>query len=128
MKIPLDNTIAEWKDNSDFKIRSYLGRMLFSADSVFKKVRVTSGGEKARLMFTRMMLLESNFLIFDQPLDHLDTESIDSFIDATKRYQGNIIFTTYNKALIKEAANVILEINGDNSKIFLGDLEHFEKT
>ena len=126
-KWPLDNSIEENKDNSDSRMRSFLGRMLFSNDTVFKKSNVTSGGEKARLMFSRMMLRESNFLILDQPLDHLDTESIDSVIEAIKEYKSSCIFTTYNRALIKEAANVILDISSDKSFIFRGSLEEYEK-
>nr|WP_318028271.1 ATP-binding cassette domain-containing protein [Mycoplasmopsis bovis] len=68
-KWPPYNSTEETKDVSDHRMRSFLGRMLFSNDSVFKKVGITSGGEKARLMFSRMMLLEANFLILDQPLE-----------------------------------------------------------
>ena len=124
---PLDNEIEENKDNSDSRMRSFLGRMLFTGDSALKKVRSTSGGEKARLMFSRMMLRESNFLLLDQPLDHLDTESIDSVIEGVKEYKSSILFTTYNRALIKEAANVILEIKKDSSFIFRGTLEEYER-
>ncbi|MCK5866962.1 MAG: ABC-F family ATP-binding cassette domain-containing protein [Mycoplasmataceae bacterium] len=124
---PLENKIEENKDNSDSKMRSFLGRMLFSGDSVFKKVQDTSGGEKARLMFSRMMLRESNFLVLDQPLDHLDTESIDSVIESLEEYKSSCIFTTYNRAFIKRVSNVILEIKQDSSFIFRGTLEEYEK-
>ncbi|NQZ66169.1 MAG: ABC-F family ATP-binding cassette domain-containing protein [Mycoplasmatales bacterium] len=126
-KWPLDNKIEENKDNADSRMRSFLGRMLFSGDSVFKKAKATSGGEKARLMFSRLMLRESNFILFDQPLDHLDTESIDSVIEGIKEYKSSTIFTTYNRALIKEVANVILEIKPNSSFIFRGDLEEYER-
>lgn len=108
-------------------MRSFLGRMLFSGDSVFKNTRDCSGGEKARLMFSRMMLRESNFLVLDQPLDHLDTESIDSVIEALKEYKSGCIFTTYNRALIREASNVIFELKTDSSFIFRGDLDEYER-
>ncbi len=108
-------------------MRGFLGRMLFSGDTVFKKANVTSGGEKARLMFSRMMLKESNFLLFDQPLDHLDTESIDSVIEGIKSYKSGCIFTTYNRALIRDAANVILELKANGSFIFRGSLEEYER-
>ncbi|WP_412031812.1 ABC-F family ATP-binding cassette domain-containing protein [Metamycoplasma buccale] len=126
-KWPLNNSTQETKDNSDSRMRSFLGRMLFSNDSVFKDVTVTSGGEKVRLMFSKLMLEESNFLIFDQPLDHLDSESIDSLIEAIKTYKGSCIFTTYNRAMIKECANVILEIKPNESYLFYGSLEEYEK-
>ncbi|VEU59548.1 ABC-F family ATP-binding cassette domain-containing protein [Mesomycoplasma neurolyticum] len=126
-KWPLDNSLDENKDNSDHKIRSFLGRMLFSGDSVFKNVQVTSGGEKARLMFSRMMLKEANFLLFDQPLDHLDTESIDSVIEGLEQYKSALIFTTYNRAFVKKVSNVILEIKNDSSFIFRGTLDEYEE-
>ncbi|MXR07201.1 ATP-binding cassette domain-containing protein [Mycoplasma hyorhinis] len=124
---PLNNTLEENKDNSDHRIRSFLGRMLFNGDQVFKNVQVTSGGEKVRLMFSKMMLTESNFLIFDQPLDHLDSESIDSVIEGLQSYNSGLIFTTYNRAMIKKVANVILNISSDASYIFKGTLEEYEQ-
>lgn len=124
---PLENKEDANKDNADSRMRSFLGRMLFSGDSVFKNTKDCSGGEKARLMFSRMMLKESNFLVFDQPLDHLDTESIDSVIDGIKKYNSGCIFTTYNRTLIREAANVLLELKPNASFIFRGNLEEYEK-
>ncbi len=123
---PLKNTQESNKDISDQRMRSFLGKMLFSGDSVFKKVKNTSGGEKVRLMLSKMMLTESNFLIFDQPLNHLDTESIDAIIESFNKYESSMIFTTYNKSLIKEA-NIILEVRNDSSFIFKGTLEEYEK-
>lgn len=122
---PLDNEKEEDKDISDQRMRSFLGKMLFSGDSVFKNVKDLSGGEKARLMFSRMMLRDSNALIFDQPLDHLDTESIDAVVESINKYESIAIFTTYNRALIKES-NIILEIKNDSSYIFRGTLEEYE--
>ncbi|PAF55168.1 ABC-F family ATP-binding cassette domain-containing protein [Mycoplasmopsis agassizii] len=126
-KWPLSNEVAENKDNSDHRMRSFLGRMLFSGDTVFKNAAVTSGGEKARLMFSKTMLEESNFLLLDQPLDHLDTESIDSVIEGLKSYKSGVIFTTYNSTLVKKVANVILELNGSESYLFRGTLEEYEQ-
>ena len=125
-KWPLDNEEPLNKDNSDSRIRSFLGRMLFSGDSVFKNTQSCSGGEKARLMFSRMMLRESNLLVLDQPLDHLDTESIDSVIEGMKEYRSSLVFTTYNRTLIREGSNMILEIKPDSSFIFRGSLEEYE--
>ncbi|WP_330463137.1 ABC-F family ATP-binding cassette domain-containing protein [Metamycoplasma gateae] len=126
-KWPLNNTTQETKDNSDARMRAFLGRMLFSNDSVFKNVQVTSGGEKVRLMMSKLMLEESNFLVFDQPLDHLDSESIDSLIEGIKSYKSSCIFTTYNRAMIKECANVILEIKPKSSFLFYGNLDEYEE-
>ncbi|CAC13863.1 ABC TRANSPORTER ATP-BINDING PROTEIN [Mycoplasmopsis pulmonis] len=126
-QFPLTNELEANKDNSDHRMRSFLGRMLFSGETVFKRVNVTSGGEKARLMFSKMMLEESNFIILDQPLDHLDTESIDSVIKGLKEYKSSCIFTTYNRALIKKVANVILELKENESYIFRVNLDEYEK-
>lgn len=127
-KWPLENSTEETRDVSDQRMRGFLGRMLFSNDSVFKKVNVTSGGEKARLMFSRMMLLESNFIILDQPLDHLDAESIDSVIEGVKSYKGGAIFTTYNRAFVNQCADVILELKSpQESFLFRGTLEEYEE-
>ncbi|QGZ97575.1 ATP-binding cassette domain-containing protein [Mycoplasma sp. NEAQ87857] len=127
-KWPLENKIKENQENDDARMRGFLGRMLFSNDSVFKKVNVTSGGEKARLMFSRMMLLESNFIILDQPLDHLDAESIDSVIEGVKNYRGGAIFTTYNRAFVNQCADVILELKSPSeSFLFRGTLEEYEE-
>lgn len=122
----INNEKEENKDVSDQRMRSFLGKMLFSGDSVFKDVKSLSGGEKARLMFSKIMLKNSNVLIFDQPLDHLDTDSIDAFIDGIKKYESIVIFTTYNRALIKQAT-VILEIKNDSFFIFRGTLEEYEE-
>lgn len=126
-KWPLNNSTQETKDNSDSRMRGFLGRMLFSGDSVFKNIKVTSGGEKVRLMFSKLMLEESNFLMLDQPLDHLDAESIDSLINGISEYKSSCIFTTYSRAMIKQCANVILEIKPKESFLFYGDLEEYEK-
>ena len=136
--IPLDNqkyfnndlTLLEWisqwtKDNEDEKMRSFLGRMLFRGDAVFKKVKITSGGEKVRLMLARVMMRPSNFLIMDQPLEHLDVESIDALISAAQKYKSSLIFTTYNQKMINSVANVILEIGPIQSTIFRGKAEDY---
>ena len=123
---PIENETEERKDISDQRMRAFLGKMLFSGDSVFKNVKNLSGGEKARLMFSRMMLIDSNAIIFDQPLDHLDTESIDAVIESINKYNSVAIFTTYNRALIKES-NVILELKDNSSFIFRGKLDEYEE-
>ncbi len=126
-KWPLENKESANKDNSDSRMRSFLGRMLFSGDSVFKDVTKTSGGEKSRLMFSRMMLQESNFLVLDDALNHLDTESIDAVVEGVKEYQSNVIFTTYNQVMIRECANLIFELKQVNSFLFRGTLLEYEQ-
>ncbi|MEK9657221.1 MAG: ATP-binding cassette domain-containing protein [bacterium] len=93
------------------EIRGYLGRMLFSGDEVNKAVRVLSGGEKARAMFSRMMLKEPNVLIFDEPTDHLDLESISALNTALEQVSDCIIFTSHDTQLLNTVANRIIEIS-----------------
>ncbi len=110
-----DKTILEWlMDYSEQKdetyVRSFLGRMLFSGEEALKKVKVLSGGEKVRCILSKMMLSNSNFLIFDEPTDHLDLESITSLNNAMINFQGVILFGTRDYQLMQTTANRIIEI------------------
>ncbi len=107
--------ILEWmgkfKKIDDVEVlRGFLGRMLFSGDDVFKSVNVLSGGEKARCMLSRMMLLEPNVLILDEPTAHLDLESITSLNNGMKNFKGEILFTSGDYELNETTANRIIEI------------------
>ena len=121
---PHDNTsyfkdctlsIIDWlaqyaKETTETYLRGFLGRMLFSNDSVFKPVNVLSGGEKVRCMFARMMLFGSNFLLLDQPTDHLDLESISAVNHGLAAFKGNLIFYSHDYELVNTVANRIIEI------------------
>jgi len=91
-------------------IRSFLGRMLFSGEEALKPVNVLSGGEKARCMFTRMMVIQPNVLILDEPTSHLDLESITSLNRGLSKFQGTILFSSHDHELIQTVANRIIEI------------------
>lgn len=110
-----DENLIEWlrnysKDQTESFIRGFLGRMLFSGDEVLKKVKVLSGGEKMRLMFSKMMVKEANTLIFDQPTNHLDLESIQALNEGLVRYKGIILFTSHDFSFVNTVANKIIEI------------------
>ncbi|MDD5120140.1 MAG: ATP-binding cassette domain-containing protein [Candidatus Omnitrophica bacterium] len=107
--------IADWlrqsSPNSEEEfIRSFLGRMLFSGEEALKPVNVLSGGEKARCMFTRMMVNQPNVLILDEPTNHLDLESITSLNRGLSKFQGTILFSSHDHELVQTAANRIIEI------------------
>lgn len=91
-------------------VRSFLGRMLFSGEEVLKNVKVLSGGEKMRCMFSKMMLQLANFLMFDEPTNHLDLESITALNNGMKDFKGTILFTSRDHALTDSVANRIIEI------------------
>ena len=125
-----DLSIIEWlaqysKETTETYLRGFLGRMLFSGDSVFKPVKVLSGGEKVRCMFSRMMLFGSNFLLLDQPTDHLDLESISAVNNGLAAFKGNVIFTSHDYELVNTVANRIIEITPDGMRDYSGTFEDF---
>lgn len=110
-----NESILDWmrqysKDQTETYLRGFLGKMLFSNDSVFKPVNVLSGGEKVRCMFSRMMLFGSNLLMIDQPTDHLDLESITAVNNGMKNFKGNILFSSHDYEIVNTVANRIIEI------------------
>jgi ATPase subunit of ABC transporter with duplicated ATPase domains len=113
------------RDQTETYLRGFLGRMLFSGDSVYKSVEVLSGGEKARCMFARMMLFGSNLLMLDQPTDHLDLESISALNNGLSDFPGIILFSSHDYELINTVANRIIELRPDGMFDFRGTYEEF---
>ena len=110
-----DDIIVDWLTQySPVKdvtyVRGFLGRMLFAGDDGVKKVRVLSGGEKVRCMFSKMMISGANVLIFDEPTDHLDMESITALNNGMTKFPGVIIFSSRDHQIVETTANRIMEI------------------
>ena len=101
------------EDDNTF-LRGFLGRMLFSGDEVNKSVNVLLGGEKVRVMLSKLMLLKSNVLVLDDPTNHLDLESISSLNDGLKNFKESIIFASHDHEFIQTLANhiIVLSKNG----------------
>ncbi len=123
-------SILDWlrqysKDQTETYLRGFLGKMLFSNESVFKPVNVLSGGEKVRCMFSRMMMFGSNMLIIDQPTDHLDLESITAVNNGMSSFKGNILFSSHDYEIINTVANRIIEIGPDGFIDRRGTYEEF---
>ena len=123
-------SILDWmrqysKDQTETYLRGFLGKMLFSNESVFKPVNVLSGGEKVRCMFSRMMMFGSNMLIIDQPTDHLDLESIAAVNNGMKNFKGNILFSSHDYEILNTVANRIIEITPDGIIDYRGTYEEF---
>ncbi|MBI5418174.1 ATP-binding cassette domain-containing protein [Candidatus Poribacteria bacterium] len=91
-------------------VRGFLGRMLFSGEESLKPVNVLSGGEKVRCMLSRMMLAQPNFMILDEPNNHLDLESISSLNKGMERFKGSLLFSSHDHQLVQTVANRIIEI------------------
>ena len=117
-----DLSIVEWLTQfSEIKdatyVRGFLGRMLFAGDDGVKKMRVLSGGEKVRVLFSRMMIEGSNVLIIDEPTDHLDMESITAVNNGMIKFPGVILLSCRDHQVVQTTANRIIEILPDGSMI-----------
>ncbi len=120
---PLDNSsffndcnlnLVEWlgqytTETTESFMRSFLGRMLFSGDDVFKAVKVLSGGEKVRCMLSRMMLYGSNVLVLDQPTNHLDLESITAVNNGLIDFKGVVLFSSHDHEFVQTISDRIME-------------------
>jgi ATPase subunit of ABC transporter with duplicated ATPase domains len=109
-----DISLIDWmrefsEDKRESYLRTFLGRMLFSGDDVYKSAKVLSGGERVRCMLSKMMLSGASILMFDQPTNHLDLESIAALNNGMSDFAGNIIFSTHDHQLIQTVANRIIE-------------------
>lgn len=100
------------------RLREILARVLFTGDDVKKSVHVLSGGETARLILAKMMLVKQNILIFDEPTNHLDMESIDTLLEALKNYTGTIIFVSHNRHFVSNLATRIIELSPGGAEDF----------
>ena len=121
--IPND-TIVDWlmpfsPEKDATYVRGFLGRMLFKGDDGLKKVNVLSGGEKVRVMLSKMMMLGSNILLMDEPTNHLDMESITALNNGLIKFPGVVLFTSQDHQFIQTIANRIIEFtpNGMIDKV-----------
>ncbi len=113
---------------SQRKIRDILGCFLFSGDSVEKKTRVLSGGEKSRLSLAKILLQASNLLIMDEPTNHLDMRSKEMLIDALENYDGTLMLVSHDRYFLDSLVNKVVEIKNGSLQVYLGSYaEYLEK-
>ena len=117
-----DELIVDWLTQySEIKdatyVRGFLGRMLFAGEDGVKKMRVLSGGEKVRVLLSRMMIMGSNVLMFDEPTDHLDMESITALNNGMIKFPGVILFACRDHQVVQTTANRIIEFLPNGSMI-----------
>ena len=130
----MKQTAIEWlgsfNDPSEYmsetELRSFMGKMLFSGDDVFKKTEVLSGGEKTRLIISQMMMKGGNVLVFDEPTNHLDLESIEALNFAISLVKNTVIFVSHDHRLISTLATRIIEVSEDKIIDYTGTIEEFE--
>ena len=97
-------------DDDEPFLRGFLGKMLFSGDDIMKKTNVLSGGEKVRCMLSRMMLQNPNLIMLDQPTNHLDLESIQSFNEGCQNFPGIVLLTSHDHTFMQTVANRVIEL------------------
>ncbi len=105
---------------TELEYRSLLGCFLFSGEQVEKKIRVLSGGEKARVALAKTIVSKANFLMLDEPTNHLDMHSVDLLVEALNRYEGSIVLVSHDRYFISKVANVFWEIIDHKIREFRG--------
>jgi len=121
----LNNTILEEmlesrSGKTEVELRSLLGCFLFSGDDSDKKIKVLSGGEKARVALAKVIVSKSNFLMLDEPTNHLDMHSVELLADALNKYEGSLILVSHDRFFVSKTANKIWEIVDHEIKEFKG--------
>jgi ATPase subunit of ABC transporter with duplicated ATPase domains len=109
----------------DQDVRSTLGRMLFSGDDAFKEVRMLSGGETARLILGSFLITAPNFLVFDEPNNHLDLEAVSALAWGLDEFKGTAIVAAHDRDLIGGFASKIIAFENDGIHVFQGELEQY---
>ena len=128
--LKLQHTILEemlhcGSQQTELELRSLLGCFLFSGDDIDKKIKVLSGGEKARVALAKVIVSKANFLLLDEPTNHLDLHSCELLIEALNKYQGTLLFVSHDRYFISKTATVIWEIDNGEIKEFKGGYEEW---
>jgi ATP-binding cassette, subfamily F, member 3 len=110
---------------TELELRVLLGCFLFSGDDVEKKIKILSGGEKARVALAKTIVSKANFLLLDEPTNHLDMHSCDLLIEALNKYEGSFILVSHDRYFISKTANKIWEIDNHQIREFKGSYEEW---
>ena len=126
----LEHTILEEMKNcgsgkTELELRQLLGCFLFSGDDVFKKIRVLSGGEKARVALAKVIAGKANFLLLDEPTNHLDMQSVELLIEALNQYEGSYILISHDRYFVSRTANKYWEIENGKINAFPGSYDEW---
>ena len=126
-----NNLIDELLDHAPLKteneLRTVLGCFLFTGEDVFKKIKVLSGGEKSRVALAKVLLSDANFLLLDEPSNHLDMQAVNVLIQALKSYKGSMIMVSHDRFFISEIANKIWYIENKELKEYPGTYIEYEE-
>jgi len=119
--------MSQWRKPShdDQIVRATLGRLLFSSDDFLKSAKVCSGGEKNRLLFGKLMMMDTNVLLLDEPTNHLDMESIEALNLALEHYDGTLIFVSHDREFVSSLATRIIDIRDGQLIDFQGTYDEY---
>ena len=129
--LPHNDTVLEYleyqalKGTTDQQILAVAGSLLFRDDHVQKKIKVLSGGERARLCMAGLLLGDYNILVLDEPGNHLDVETVEALAEALLAYKGTVIFTSHDRHFMKRIATSIIEVRDGSVKNYIGDYEAY---
>jgi ATPase subunit of ABC transporter with duplicated ATPase domains len=119
--------MSQWRRpcHDDQIVRATLGRLLFSSEDFKKQARVCSGGEKNRLLFGKLMMMDTNVLLLDEPTNHLDMEAIEALNLALEHYEGTLIFVSHDREFVSSLATRVIEIRDHELVNFQGTYEEY---
>jgi ATPase subunit of ABC transporter with duplicated ATPase domains len=125
-----DTTAEQWiwtfcADKDLGFVRGRLALMLFTGDDAKKRIDSLSGGESARLVFSRIALAQPNVLVLDEPTNHLDLESIEALVEGLKEFQGTLILVSHDRWFVGELATRVVEIRADGMRDYLGTYDEY---
>ena len=129
--LPPNDTVLEYLDyqaikgTTDQQILAVAGSLLFRDEHVQKKIKVLSGGERARLCMAGLLLGDYNILVLDEPGNHLDVETVEALAEALERYNGTVIFTSHDRHFMKRIATSIVEVRDGSVKNYIGDYDAY---
>ena len=127
-----DSTALDWlntfadREGTEAELRSFMGRMLFTGEASMKKVGVLSGGERARLVLSKMTMQGGNVLALDEPTNHLDLESIEALNFGLSLFSNTMIFVSHDHRFIATLATRIFEVTENGVVDYPGTLDEYE--
>jgi ATP-binding cassette subfamily F protein 3 len=123
----IEEMMTAGSQKTELELRTLLGCFLFSGDDADKRIKVLSGGEKARVALAKTIISKANFLLLDEPTNHLDMHSVDLLIDALNKYEGSFILVSHDRYFISKTANKIWSIEDGKINEFKGGYEEWVK-
>ncbi|AKQ45221.1 ABC transporter ATP-binding protein [Rufibacter radiotolerans] len=122
----LQEMVQAGSRRTEMELRGVLGSFLFTGDTVFKKIKVLSGGEKSRVALAKTLISEANFLLLDEPTNHLDMQSVNILIQALEQYEGTFVVISHDRYFVENVANKIWYIEDHELKEYPGTYHDYE--